>query len=87
RGETEPEPDLPPEVEEPEDDTEEPFNDSLEGSPPEQFPEPDDADTRPLDPTVALSDEPDPATLDDRADSATPVGRQELYDGDDTEPL
>lgn len=93
RGETEAAPDIPPEVEEPEYDTEEPFDDPAEDEPSEQVPEPDDADTRPLDTTVAFSDEPDqvtpadPATPDDPADPATPVGRQELYDGDDTEPL
>lgn len=84
RGETAPEPDLSPEVQEPEDDTGEPFDDSADGEPPAPAPEPDDAATRPLDPTPAFSDGPDSATPDD---PATPVGRQELYDSDDTEPL
>lgn len=81
RGETEAVPDLPPDGEEPQYDTGEPFDDSADGEPPAQAPEPDDADTRPLDPTPTFSDGPDPAT------PAAQVGRQELYDSDDTEPL
>ena len=81
RGETAPEPDLPPDGEEPEYDTGEPFDDSADGEPPAPAPEPDDADTRPLDPTPTFSDGPDSAT------PAAQVGRQELYDSDDTEPL
>lgn len=47
-----------------------------------------DTDSHPLDPTVAFSDGPDPATLPYPAPPATPqVGHQELYDKDDTEPL
>lgn len=81
RGETEAVPDLPPDGEEPEYDTGEPFDDSADGEPPAPAPEPDDADTRPLDPTPTFSDGPDSAT------PAAQVGRQELYDSDDTEPL
>lgn len=84
RGETAPEPDLPPDGEEPEYDTGEPFDDSADGEPPAQAPEPDDADTRRLDPTPTFSDGPDSATP---ATPAAQVGRQELYDSDDTEPL
>lgn len=81
RGETEAVPDRPPDGEEPEYDTGEPFDDSADGEPPAPAPEPDDADTRPLDPTPTFSDGPDSAT------PAAQVGRQELYDSDDTEPL
>lgn len=84
RGETAPEPDLPPDGEEPEYDTGEPFDDSADGEPPAQASEPDDADTRRLDPTPTFSDGPDSATP---ATPAAQVGRQELYDSDDTEPL
>ncbi|WP_297590156.1 DNA translocase FtsK [uncultured Mobiluncus sp.] len=84
RGETAPEPDLSPDGEEPEYDTGEPFDDSADREPPAPAPEPDDAATRPLDPTVAFSDGPDSATP---PTPAKPVGRQELYDSDDTEPL
>lgn len=84
RGETEAVPDLPPDGEEPEYDTGEPFDDSADGEPPAPAPEPDDADTRPLDPTPTFSDGPDSATP---AAPAAQVGRQELYDSDDTEPL